>query len=90
VLRPVDRYETGRLHRQAAGQAAGQAACLWLDSNALLTLCAARRLHLAKFERAVLGLLLASNALAVSPAADSPVQEAGPVSIHARTLALIH
>ena len=32
-----------------------------------LTLCAARRLHLAKFERAVLALLLASNALAAAP-----------------------
>jgi hypothetical protein len=43
----------------------------------LLTFCTARRLHLAKFERAVLGLLLASNALG---AADKPAEAAIDVS----------
>ena len=52
----------------------------------LLTLCAARRLHLAKFERAVLGLLLASNALGAPAAApavpdvDKPGEAAVDVS----------
>jgi hypothetical protein len=47
------------------------AACTFLLPSACtqrhMTLCAARRLHLAKFERAVLALLLASNALAAAP-----------------------
>jgi hypothetical protein len=42
----------------------------------LLTLCAAHRLHLAKFERAILGLLLASNALAAAPDSDKPSEAA--------------
>ena len=43
-------------------------------------LCRARRLHLAKFERAVLGLLLASNALAAEPDSDKPSEAAVDVS----------
>ena len=45
-----------------------------------MTLCAARRLHLAKFERAILGLLLASNALAAAPDSDKPSEAAVDVS----------
>ena len=45
-----------------------------------MTLCAARRLHLAKFERAVLALLLASNALAAAPDSDKPSEAAVDVS----------
>jgi hypothetical protein len=45
-----------------------------------MTLCATRRLHLAKFERAVLGLLLASNALAAAPESDKPSEAAVDVS----------
>ena len=58
---------------------------LW-SLKRLLTLCAARRLHLAKFERAVLGLLLASNALGAPAAApavadsDKPREAAVDVS----------
>ena len=45
-----------------------------------MTLCAARRLHLAKFERAILALLLASNALAAAPDSDKPSEAAVDVS----------
>jgi hypothetical protein len=45
-----------------------------------LTLFAVRRLHLAKFERAILALLLASNALCALPAADKPGAAAIEVS----------
>jgi hypothetical protein len=58
-----------------------------------MTLCAARRLHLAKFERAVLGLLLASNALAAAPDSDKPSDAAVDVSTphtHTRSLTTKH